>query len=109
MAKEDFLSAGLGEPNFNKKVRGAKAPNEVPVTTREDARELLKKVTLTRQAVMARIAELFDPVGLLEPIKLQLKLHLSRLNGKDWKETLSPEEQEFWCEKLVEFVDLPKI
>ena len=79
------------------------------MTTREDAKELMRKVTLKRQAVMARIAELFDPVGLLEPIKLQLKLYLSRLNDKDWKETLSPEEQEFWCEKLAEFVDLPKI
>ena len=80
-----------------------------PLTTREEARELLKKVTLTRQAVMARIAEVFHPIGLLEPIKLQLKLHLANLNGKDWKETLTIEELEFWVEKLVEFVDLPEI
>ena len=52
---------------------------------------------------MARIAELFDPVGLLEPIKLQLKLHLARLNGKAWKEALS------WHSKLVDFVDFPSI
>ena len=62
--------------NFNPKVRGAKAPNEAPVTTREEAMELIKKVALTRQAVVAKVAEVFDPLGLLEPIKLQLKLHL---------------------------------
>ena len=107
--KEDYLSPGLGELNFNPKVRGAKAPIEAPVTTREEARDLIRKVTLTRQAVMARIAELFDPIGLLEPIKLQLKLHLVRLNGKSWKAALSPEKEEFWREKLVEFVDLPSI
>ena len=46
--KEDFLSPGVGELNFNKKVRGAKAPNEASVTTREEVRLLLKKFTLTR-------------------------------------------------------------
>ena len=44
----------------------------------------------TRQAVTARIAELYDPAGLMEPLKLQLKLHLLKLNGKDWKTPLSP-------------------
>ena len=93
---EDYLAPGLGELNFNPKVRGAKVPNSKPVTEREEARDLIKKVTLTQQTVVARIAELFDPVGLLEPLKLQLKLHLSRLNGKPWKEPLSEEEGEFW-------------
>ena len=77
--------------------------------TREEARELLKRVTLTRQAVMARIAEVFDPIGLLEPIKFQLKLHLAKLNRKGWKETFTIEEQEFRVEKLVEFMDLSEI
>ena len=107
--KEDYLSPGLGKLNFNPKVLGAKAPNEAPVTTREEARELIRKVTLLRQAVMDRITELFNLVGKLEPIKLQLKLHLARLNGKLWKEALSSDEEKFWREKLVEFVDLPSI
>ena len=58
---------------------------------------------------MARIAELFDLLGLLEPVKLQLKLHLARLNGKAWKEALSPDKEEFWHSKLVDFVDFPSI
>ena len=40
--KEDLLSPGLGELNFNKKKRGAKAPNLTPITTREEAEELMK-------------------------------------------------------------------
>ena len=79
------------------------------MTTREEARELIRKVTLSRQTVMARIAEPFDPVGILEPIKLQLKLYLARLNDKSWKGALSPDKEEFWGKKLVEFVDLPSI
>ena len=36
--KGDYLSPGLGELNLDPKVRGAKAPNEAPVSTREEAR-----------------------------------------------------------------------
>ena len=31
--EEDYFSPGIGELNFNSKVRGAKAPNKAPVTT----------------------------------------------------------------------------
>ena len=92
---EGYLSLGLGELNFNPKVQGAEAPNNKPVTNWEEARDLTKKVTLTRQTMVARIAKLFDPVGLLEPLKLQLKLHLSRLNSKPWKEPLTEDEERF--------------
>ena len=68
------------------------------MVTREDAEKLMKDVMPTRQAVTARIAEVFDPTGLWGPVKLQLKLHLSKLNGRDWKKLLSPEEQDFWKE-----------
>ena len=44
---------------------------------------MMTDVVLTRQDVTARIAEFYDPAGLMEPIKLQLKLLLARLNGKD--------------------------
>ena len=94
-SREDFLGPGLGELNFNKKIRGAKAPNLSPIVTREDAENMMKDVVLTRQAVTARIAEFYDPSGLMEPIKLQLKLLLTRLNGKDWKTPLTSEEQVF--------------
>ena len=57
--KEYYFSPGLGELNFKPRIRGAKASNEAPVTTKEEARELIKTVTLTRQAVMAKIAEVF--------------------------------------------------
>ena len=70
---------------------------------------MMKDVILTRQAVTARIAEFYDPAGLMEPLKLQLKLHLSKLNGKDWKTPLSPEEQIFWKNIFADFVKLHTI
>ena len=62
--KEDVLSPALGELNFNNKTRGDKAPNASLVVTREDAEKIMKDVVLTRQAVVARIAECYDPTGI---------------------------------------------
>ena len=69
----------------------------------------MKDVVLTRQAVTARIAEFYDPAGLMEPIKLQLKLLLARLNGKDWKTPLTSKEQDFWKKRFIELVDFHSI
>ena len=107
--KEDYLAPGLRELNFNEKKRGAKAPNEAPIVTREDAKKLLDGVLLTRQSVTARIAEMYHPVGIIKPLKLQLKLQLSKLNGRDWKIPLYPEEQTEWRNLLVQLVDYPNI
>ena len=77
--------------------------------TREDAKKLLDGVTLTRQSVAARIVELYDPIGVMEPLKLQLKLQLSKLNRRDWKIPLNPDEQAEWRTLLVQFVDYHSI
>ena len=48
---------------------------------------------------------MYDPVGIMERLKLQLKLQLSKLNGRDWKTPLYPEEQTEWRNLLVQLVD----
>ena len=70
---------------------------------------MMKDVVLTRQAVTARIAEFYDPAVIMKPIKLQLKLLLGKLNGKDWKTPLTSEEQAFWKIQFVEFVEFHQI
>ena len=47
----DLLSPGLGELNLNKKIRGSKKPNLIPVCSRDDTEKLLKSVTLTRRTM----------------------------------------------------------
>ena len=101
---QDELKPGITELNLNKRVRGARKPNVNPVITTEDAEKLLKPVLLTRRHIISKIAEFYDPIGVWEPIKLQLKLQSVELNGKDWDEILGEEEQKKWKEKLVEFV-----
>ena len=101
---EDSLHPGISELNVNKKIRGVQKPNSNPVETESDAEIILRSASLTRRIVISKIAEFFDPVGLWEPLKLQLKLHSARLNSLPWDQKLSSEEEKFWKIKLIQFV-----
>ena len=101
----DTLSPGLGELNFNKKHRGSKKPYKEPVVTKQDARDLIKDLVITRRVVVSKVAEMFDPVGIFEPIKLQLKLAMRPLVDLDWEDPLPLEEQHHWKERFIEYID----
>ena len=103
--REDILRPGLTELNLNKRIRGAKKPNDTPVTSVQEAEKLLQPISITRRQIISKIAELFDPVGLWEPIKLNLKLKAAKLNGMDWDQPIPEEIQDAWKSKLVEFID----
>ena len=47
--EQDILYPGFAELNLNKKVRGAKNSNGLPVVILEDAGRLMNSVTLTRE------------------------------------------------------------
>ena len=72
--QEDTLSPGFSELNFNKRRRGAKAPNPFLVTSPSDVSKLLDATDITRRMVISKLSEIYDPLGLWEPFKLQLKL-----------------------------------
>ena len=94
----------MGELNFNPKVRGAKRPNEFRISTPEDAERLLASVTITRRVILSKVAEFYDPLGIFEPLKLQLKLALSDLDGLGWDEEVSPEIAQEWKRRFVDFI-----
>ena len=102
----DVWSPSFTELNFNRKVRGAKKPNSSPVTQTSEAIKLMKNMTFTRRMVISKLAELYDPMGLWEPYKLQLKLEASQLNGLAWDSPLPADLQEHWKSRFVQFVDL---
>ena len=107
--EEDTIQLGFGELNLNKRVRGARKPNELPVTTRKDAEKLLSSVKITRRVAVAKVAEIYDPLGWCEIIKIQFKLELTKLNEFEWDEELSQEKQELWKEMLSWYTELDKI
>ena len=56
-----YFYPGFAELNLNKKVRGEKKSNVLPVGTLADAGHLLNGVTLTRRMVVSILAELYNP------------------------------------------------
>ena len=104
--EEDMLAPGIAESNLNKKVRGARKPNLTPVLGCKDAKELLGSLSLTRRHVISKALEFLDPVGLWEPIKLQLKLHASKLSCIPWDQVLEDTDQVFWKEELAKVAEL---
>ena len=103
----DVLSPGFMEVNFNKKRRGAKRPNPFPVSNSADIAKLLESLKITRRLVTAKVAEVWDPAGLWEAYKLQLKLDTRLLNGYEWDEEIDLLHQESWKSRFTELLQLP--
>jgi hypothetical protein len=51
---------------------------------------------MTRAGILSRVAELYDPCGWWEPIKVQMKLSLQFLNGLDWADPVPPDQRQEW-------------
>ena len=67
---------------------------------------MLCSISLTRRHVISKVSEFFDPVGLWELVKLQLKLHASKLSCISWDQILEDADQVFWKEELAKFAEL---
>ena len=106
--EEDKLGLGFSEINFNRKRRGSKKPNPFPVKNPNDLSKLLRGRSITRRIVFSKIGEIYDPTGILEPYKVQLKLDNSKLNGLEWDVPVSQEQQKLWENRFQEFLELPK-
>ena len=65
--EKDILFPGFAKLNLNKKVRGAKKLNVLPVVMLADAGRLMNSVTLTQRMVVSILAELYNPCGFWEP------------------------------------------
>jgi hypothetical protein len=96
--EEDTLGLNFSPMNLEKKVRGAKKTAKLDVTTPEGIRTAFQMGLMTRAAVLSRIAEFYDPVGWFEPLKLQMKLLMSTLNGLDWTTPVPADQAEPWVE-----------
>ena len=107
--EKDVLSPGVGELNMNKKKRGEKKANDFPVVSEEDADLMLKDVKLTRRMILAKISEVFDPCGFWEPIKVQMKLEMKKIQDLDWDTIIPKEQQTLWKETLRGYVYLHEI
>ena len=100
-SKNELVKLGLGELNFNKKVRGSKEENVVPIDTVERAKELTDSVKLTRRILLGKIMEVYDPIGLFEPVKSKLKIDMKLVHTYDYDELLPDDLQVLWKANLL--------
>ena len=106
----DRFMLNLSEVNFNKKLRGAKAPNAEPCTSSEAIEGLIESLPkLTRRHVVAKAAEFFDPLGMFEPFKAHLKRALTALNSLGWNDEVPDSERQFWVDNLKLWPELARL
>ena len=105
--EDDIMFPGFEELNFNKKKRGAKKPNAFPVVSPADVVNVLKEVKISRRLVASKMAEFWDPIGLWEPFKLQLKLDNHLLKGMEWDFELPEDLQDLWTTRFKEMLQIP--
>ena len=97
----DSMMYKSSDLNFNIKRRGFKKPNEKPLVTQSDVRELIGTINLTRRNLLGKVLEQFDLVGLFEPLKVRYKMSLHLLAGKDYDEAVEGALREEWTENLM--------
>ena len=67
----------------------------------------MAKDLLTRAGVLSRVAELYDPCGWWEPLKVQMKLALQQFKGMEWTAPVPPDRQQQWI-KLFQLMNQAK-
>ena len=99
--KADSFSPAIDEMNLQRKVRGQKAAPERDVTHSEGLRSVFQDGLITKSRVLSRIAELYDPVGWWEPVRLQLKFLFQDLNEFDWNDPIPEAFHNEWVESFL--------
>ena len=95
ISKQDLLKLGMGEINFNPKIRGFRAPNKTEIKTEDDLDTIIPD-KITRRMTLGKTAEFWEPIGFLEPFKVKFKLDLKELQCYEWDDKISEQLSEMW-------------
>ena len=90
--ENDTLALGFNEDFFLKRFKGHKLPPDMNLADPDCLSEAMVHNLLTRAGVLSRVAELYDPCGWWEPLKVQMKLALQQFNSLEWTAPV-PEDQ----------------
>ena len=107
--RADLLSLAFKECNFNKIVRGTKAPNKHPVVHGKDIDDEIFPDKLTRAACVGKLAECFDLIGLFMPLTMQGKIMARKIAHLDWSEYIPQDLMKDWLEICRKIQDVRHI
>jgi hypothetical protein len=96
--EEDTLSLAFNEDFFLKRLKGQKPPPDISLKDTAVLDEALNNNLITRAVILSRVAELYDPCGWWEPIKVQMKLAMKNLNGLLRTDPVPPDCRKDWTE-----------
>jgi len=105
--ESDTISLAFDESFFLKKLKGQKQLLDLDLKDPDNLSKVLTGQLMTRAGVLSRVAELYDPCGWYEPIKVQMKLGLQSLNGLDWSAPVPEETYPVWS-SLFEMMNKAK-
>ena len=107
--EKDLMSLGCGPMVLQHKVRGKKGIPQIDVSNPAGLKQALTEGFLSRAGLVGRCAEMFDPAGYWEPLKVQLKLAQRELNSLAWDEPVPPEQAEMWVKLLSKLEEIREI
>ena len=85
---------------------------EIIITSSEELKQCVDNLILTRRILLANVARIFDPLGLLTALLLESKILMreSWCGGNvGWDDPLSPEQQKRWLDFLFSLLALGEI
>ena len=94
--QRDTLTLGFNEEFFLKRFKGHKKVPDLNLADPSSLDEAMGRGLLTRAGVLSRVAELYDPCGWWEPLKVQMKLTMQHFNGHKWTSPVPEEKHATW-------------
>ena len=102
--KDDTIGLAFDSSFFLRCTKGRKPPPKIDLKDSSSLQEVMAGDLMTRAGVLSRVAELYDPCGLFEIVKVQMKLALQGMNGLDWNSPVPKEQQTEWV-KLFQIMN----
>ena len=105
--KNDEISLAPGEINFNPNVRGKKQDNPHPVKSSADLDDSIIPKSFNRSSAQGKVSEVYDLIGLVEPLKMGFKIKVRELITKDigWKDMIPEEQRPEWIKIFSQIQD----
>ena len=94
--QRDSLTLGFNKEFFLKRFKGHKKVPDLNLADPSSLDEAMGRGLLTRAGVLSRVAELYDPCGRWEPLKVQMKLTMQHFNGHEWTSPVPEEKHAAW-------------
>ena len=69
---KDLIYPAFAEIYFAKKVQGSKVKLHGEIKCYDNIKQVMDTIAITKRSIAGKLAKLYNPTGLFEPLKLQL-------------------------------------